>query len=210
MIACYFESNKQVQAFLAELNQLVSKQDYQHAIHTIENTIWQNAWQEELTDLESKKFWLRQLGKDPISSELSPILLAPSEAFGTGQHATTLASLYIIEDIEDKKSVLDVGTGTGVLAIACHKLGYERIVATDIDAQAISSAQENFKINATDAELIQSFPSSEETFDLVIANILVPELLRLIPDLVSRLADEESYLFFLASMKPMAISSKIK
>lgn len=189
-IACYFEASKPAHQCIQKLFNHFDEDQLVATIHELDSQIWQKAWKEKLTDLESKKFWLRQLGEPALKSELTPIFLEKSEAFGTGQHATTMASLEIVESLTPTHSVLDVGTGTGILAIACHKLGYKRIVATDIDPTAVESARKNLELNQTEAELLDtSFPNSPERFDLVIANILLPELLRLVPELISNLSD---------------------
>jgi ribosomal protein L11 methyltransferase len=129
---------------------------------------------------------------EPTKCALIPIPIKSLGAFGNGQHATTLASLKILEEIKAQKSLLDVGTGTGILAIAAQKLGYQDIVATDIDPNALESAKYNFQMNQVSIPLVDgSFPENHPPFDIVISNILVPEVLRLIPQLLSNLSDHE-------------------
>ena len=82
----------------------------------------------------------------------------PGMAFGTGQHATTQLCLSKLETlVEDMKpeSVLDVGTGTGILAIAVKKMGCNSLLATDIDADAVIAAKENAVRNGVDFEVMQ-------------------------------------------------------
>ncbi|AIC94048.1 50S ribosomal protein L11 methyltransferase [Shouchella lehensis] len=79
------------------------------------------------------------------------IELDPGMAFGTGTHPTTVLSLQALEEsVKKGDAVIDVGTGSGVLALAAWKLGAERIHAYDLDDVAVTSARENFKLN--DAE----------------------------------------------------------
>jgi ribosomal protein L11 methyltransferase len=77
------------------------------------------------------------------------VVIHPGMAFGTGQHATTLACLEAIERLASPPppAALDVGTGTGVLAIALAKLGARRVVALDTDPQAIAAARANVRRN---------------------------------------------------------------
>ena len=123
------------------------------------------------------------------------ILIDAGEAFGTAHHATTLGCLMAIDRLtraEDFQTVLDLGTGSGVLAIAVAKaLPAADIIATDLDVQSVKVAAENIRINGmagriavTRADGVRHiWLRQSPPFDLVIANILAGPLIRLAPDL---------------------------
>lgn len=125
------------------------------------------------------------------------IEIDPGMAFGTGGHETTKmclrALLRLLKDKKRKglnKALLDVGTGTGVLAIAAMKLGVKRAVGTEIDAVALKVARKNAVANKTKLTLSGLTPSKVRgRFPIVIANILAPELVRLAPELAGKTAD---------------------
>jgi ribosomal protein L11 methyltransferase len=120
------------------------------------------------------------------------IEIDPGMAFGTGSHATTKMCLKAIKALLDSKkglrtSLLDVGTGTGVLAIAAKKLKVKKAVGTDIDAVALKVARKNLRLNRAAVTLsarpVEKVPG---LFSIVVANILAGELIRLSPALFSK------------------------
>lgn len=122
------------------------------------------------------------------------IRLEPGMAFGTGQHATTQLCLRIIDRHISAAvdSLLDVGCGSGILAIAAAKLGVRNIVAIDNDPQALRAARENLERNGVTGRIqISDTPASALTgqFAWVIANMLSPILIDLADALVARVAE---------------------
>lgn len=110
----------------------------------------------------------------------------PGMAFGTGSHSTTKMCLKAIlrlakgGKLPKGPSILDVGTGTGVLAIAAVKLGFKKAVGTDIDKVALKVARKNLRQNKASFTLSSKDPSAiPGSFDLVVANILAGELKKL-------------------------------
>ncbi len=128
------------------------------------------------------------------------IELDPGMAFGTGQHATTKLVIDAIqryatrEDLFGARAIahnaLDLGTGSGILAILCAKLGIARTVAVDNDPVACEAAEENVKINGV-AEKVQvrcvEIDKIAESFDLIAANILAETLIDMREEIVERL-----------------------
>lgn len=121
------------------------------------------------------------------------------QAFGTGHHGTTAGCLEAIEMVLRSRRVmrvLDLGTGSGVLAIAARKIAPVRVLATDIDPVATRVAKENVRLNGIASGIaLETAPGFHSTafrrhgpFDLIIANILARPLMRMAPQLVAHLA----------------------
>ena len=118
-------------------------------------------------------------------------------AFGTGHHGTTVGCLIAFDELlkrERFERVLDVGCGTGVLAIAAAKTGSKVAVGTDIDQPSVRIANENAKLNMADARFVHAFGLNDRKvrqhgpYDLVFANILAPPLVSLSQDIKSALS----------------------
>lgn len=119
--------------------------------------------------------------------------LIDSQAFGSGLHATTALCLEVLDELvssEWPESMLDVGTGSGVLALAALTLGVPRATGIDIDPGALRAAAENARINGLEDRL-QLTPGGPEavagTWPLVIANVLAAPLMEMAPALVRRI-----------------------
>ena len=123
------------------------------------------------------------------------LIVPPTRAFGTGEHETTRLCLELLETVPvDGRTVLDLGTGSGILAMAAARLRASRVVALDEDPEAIAIAEENLRLNrlngssgdAAGVELITCDPGClRAVFDLVLANLYSAALERL----ASRLAE---------------------
>lgn len=124
------------------------------------------------------------------------IRIDPGMAFGTGGHETTRLCLELLEHTMDRSerasapSLLDLGTGSGILAMAASLLGAGRILALDIDPDAVAVARENLALNQLSDQVECGTTPLEgltEKFDIILANILAEELVRLAPYLTDRL-----------------------
>ena len=108
--------------------------------------------------------------------EPTPVTLVvePAQAFGTGHHETTTACLAALQELDlHGKSVFDVGTGTGVLALAAKALGAGRVLAVDIDPLAVTAAADNARHNGLPIDVAEGSAdvAAGEQFDVVVANI---------------------------------------
>lgn len=123
--------------------------------------------------------------------------LDPGMAFGTGTHGTTRLCLEALAGLFERspvpRRVLDVGTGSGILAIAAAALGAKRVLACDIEPDSCRIAAENACLNSVEERMeVTGAPLQvlEGEFDVVLANILAEENIRLASELVRRIAPE--------------------
>lgn len=126
---------------------------------------------------------------DAQADDSTTVVILPSMGFGTGHHATTRLCLLALQRADPSgRSVIDIGTGSGVLAIAAAKLGAARVVGIDNDPDAIANAIENLSLNDVNVEFrCASFETAElQPADIVLANLTGAVLIR-VSDELSRL-----------------------
>ena len=139
------------------------------------------------------------------------ITIEPGMAFGTGTHATTRGCMELIEGVtrslgRKRFTALDVGTGSGILAIALAKLGATKVLALDNDRIALKVAEENIRCNAVQKNVCCSAkPLSRlrRTFPVVVANLTVETILALAGPLAKRVAPQ-GYLILSGILRPKA------
>jgi ribosomal protein L11 methyltransferase len=126
-----------------------------------------------------------------LDVEIRPSVLRvdidPGAAFGLGDHPTTVLTLRLLRRVWwPGATVLDVGCGSGVLAVVAARLGAPYVEAIDITPAAVEATEENARRNGVDRMISASsrpLASVDETFDIVLANLLAPVLVDLAPDL---------------------------
>jgi ribosomal protein L11 methyltransferase len=128
-----------------------------------------------------------------------PIKIEAGLAFGTGHHETTALCLRVLSDLSKKRrfdNVLDLGCGTGLLAIGAAKLWRKPVLASDIDVVAVEVTKENARAN-DEGPLVRALTadglthpalSKQAPYDLIIANILAGPLTKLAPEIARALA----------------------
>ncbi|MBC6369510.1 50S ribosomal protein L11 methyltransferase [Lactobacillus kullabergensis] len=136
---------------------------------------------------------------EPAFKDQKVVKLDPGLAFGTGSHKTTqLALLGLEQTLVKPKTVCDVGTGSGILAIASSILGASSVLATDISDEAITAANENISLNnLTNIKVQKTNLLNKVTakYDIIVANILAEILLDLIPELNEHLNSNGKVIF---------------
>lgn len=152
-------------------------------IERISNRInWLRRWKRFHKIVKIKPFIIVPAFKKfvDIPEGYKKIIINPSFAFGTGSHPTTKMCIMFLREIVKKGcSVLDLGCGTGILAICSEKLGASEIFAVDIDEIALKETEKNIKKNkCKKIECSQVIPSNKD-FDIVVCNILYNTILEL-------------------------------
>ncbi|KOS02382.1 50S ribosomal protein L11 methyltransferase [Paenibacillus polymyxa] len=178
--------------------------EVQYELKTVDEDDWANAWKQYFKPLRvSDRLTIKPTWEDyePASEAEKIIELDPGMAFGTGTHPTTSLCLRTLESvIKGGEEVIDVGTGSGILAIGAVKLGAKHVLALDLDPVAVSSARENTRLNGLEeritikeSDLLSVLNASDPTLGiqlpvkLVVANILAEIILLFIDDVYKAL-----------------------
>ncbi len=172
---------------------------------------FQNSWKKYLfVERVGENFVIKPTWRDyEIKNNEHVIEIDPGRAFGTGSHPTTSLCIKAMEKINfENKSVIDIGTGSGILMIVAKKLGAKKIYGIDIDENSIESATENLKLNNINLdENIKVFKSDllklveeEKKFDFIVANILSDVLINLIKD-IKKITKQNSQILFSGIIK---------
>jgi len=156
---------------------------------------WIKLSQEGLPPVRAGRFFVYGAhDKGRVPDGVIPIRIEAGMAFGTGHHETTALCLSALSELSRRRSfrnVLDLGCGTGLLAIGAAKLWKRRVLASDIDAVAVDITRQNARANG-EGNLVAAFIADGMThpsiaarapFDLVIANILAAPLTQLAPSI---------------------------
>lgn len=167
------------------------------SVETVVNQDWMQKWKDGFTPIEvGNRLIVSPSWSLPGKSEGKIVIqIDPGMAFGTGTHETTRLCLEAIDRYWSGGSLLDVGTGTGILAIAAALLAPgSRVVAIDVDPQAVEIARENIAINGLSGavELFEAQPGrlTGKAFDVVAANLTAEVIVDLMSDLASCVAPE--------------------
>ncbi len=148
---------------------------------------WETAWQRDWHGMPvGDRLWVRPSFCKAAPEGRIDIVLDPGMAFGTGQHATTQLCLRAIERVckqHAPKTMLDMGAGSGLLAIAAAKLGAKVILAIDSDPISVEASRINAGINDITLESLLGDVPPQQSFELVAANILAGPLIDMAPAL---------------------------
>jgi ribosomal protein L11 methyltransferase len=159
---------------------------------------WNAEWKKSFAPTRiSEGVWVVPSWCEPPPESAGDLLLKldPGMAFGTGTHPTTARCVTLIRDELGKRTgatLLDVGTGTGILAIAGLHLGVTTAVGVDPDRNSVTAARENADLNGVGDRFSVHAGSADQApgdrYDLVVANLIAPLLVRLADSLCARVA----------------------
>ncbi len=165
-----------------------------YALEEKENKDWIKSYQDSIEPIEAGKFYIFPSWYAP-KEEFINIKIDPALAFGSGHHATTFSCLQAISTyVKPENKVIDVGCGSGILGLACKKLG-ANIELCDTDPMSVTSCKENFLLNEEVYNKLWegSVDKAEGTYDVVIANIIA-DVLRFIAKDLKTVTKENGYL----------------
>lgn len=154
---------------------------------------WEDEWKRFHVPAVVGALWIGPPWEQP-AADRTAIVVDPGLAFGTGSHATTRLCLELLQELE-RGSVLDVGCGSGVLAIAAAKLGFGPVVAVDSDGAAVEASLRNAAQNGVEVDIRQADALADPLpdADLVLANIDLATLMTLAPRLICGLLVSSGY-----------------
>ena len=175
----------------------VTSQDYQAELSLVAEANWAVEWRRGFGPREvGARLLLEPTWERASCSERIVVTIDPENAFGSGDHATTRLVLEVLDQrVAGGERILDVGTGSGVLAIAALRLGASSAVAIDVDRDAVEVARRNTILNEVDRRCAVSMASLSQidgTFEVVVANIETQPLVEMADLLAARVAPEGS------------------
>lgn len=165
-------------------------------IRTVEDVDWTEAWREHYVPQRiGRVVIVPSWADEPIGDGEVAIILDPGMAFGTGLHPTTRGCLEMLQQVTPMPlSVLDIGSGSGILGLAALRLGAERMAAMDTDALAVEATLQNATRNGL-AERVSAWRGTLEaepigSYGLVLANLVAAVLIDLAPRLAAHLGPD--------------------
>ncbi|WP_031513247.1 50S ribosomal protein L11 methyltransferase [Desulfofalx alkaliphila] len=193
VVKAYLPPQKDTKMMLEQLQQRLKNLDIVPfpKIYTreIDEEDWANAWKAFYKPLYIGRRFLVKPSWEEVEDGHKRIVLDldPGMAFGCGSHATTAMCLEYLEDlIVGGEEVCDVGTGSGILAIAAAKAGASSVLAVDLDEVAVEVAKKNVQLNGVAAQVQVKRGNLLEVYrqraDLIIANIVADVIIQLAPD----------------------------
>lgn len=184
IVTAMLDESADVDALLDQLKTIAELDTVNYTTEVIEEQDWVRLTQSQFEPISiTDNMWIVPTWHEAPNDDAINIALDPGLAFGTGSHPTTHLCLAWLTQQEHLGNVLDYGSGSGILAIAAKKLGAKKVVGVDIDPQAIIASEYNAKQNAVDIDFFDANTYSEQTFDIVVANILSSALMVLAPAL---------------------------
>lgn len=194
----YFPSNADVKTIENELSLVKTLlgtsgtgPDPKYSTRLIPDQDWNASWKEGFKPLDvGNRFTILPPWEEKKQGRVN-LIIDPAMAFGTGHHETTRSCLVLMEKYSGKSGkdrFLDLGTGSGILAIAAVHLGYRSVTGIDNDPVAVENAEKNVALNGVCVEVREGgIEDLEEVFDFIAANLISGVLVRLAPALAAHL-----------------------
>lgn len=155
---------------------------------TVNEQDWENEWKKYFKPQRVSDFVVIKPTWEEYSPEKDDVVIEidPGMAFGTGTHETTRMCIAMLEEyLDNGASVLDIGCGSGILAVAAAKLGAGSVLALDLDGVAVEVAKKNVLLNKVEdtvsvirSDIVTEVPEGKK-FDIVVANIIADVIIRL-------------------------------
>jgi len=175
----------------AELEELLSRWQLGFTWQGVPEKNWNEEWEKNFQPVIIGDFCaVRASFHAPVANVTHELVITPKMSFGTGHHATTYMMIKAMQHLDlAGKSVLDFGTGTGVLAILAERLGAGEVLAIDHDPWSIENAKENVKENQIQGVRVEQMDSipDKPLFDSILANINKHVILKELPRMKQQL-----------------------
>lgn len=207
------------------LNEILQPFDVKFKTTIIAAQNWNAVWESNFEPVVIEDFVaVRASFHKKITGVLHEIVITPKMSFGTGHHATTFMMMQQMHALDfENKTVFDFGTGTGILAILAEKLGAKKVFAIDNDEWSFENASENIVQNNCSKINLQLLdtPQTDETFDIILANInknIILEYLRALVKIVKQkgiillsglLAEDEADIAFAGASLSLSLQKKL-
>jgi ribosomal protein L11 methyltransferase len=163
---------------------------------------WEDAWRDFHRPVMAGGLWLGPPWETPPDPKQATVI-DPGRAFGTGAHPTTRLCVDLLASLGDRGSLLDVGCGSGVLAIAGCRLGFAPVLAVDVDPVAVATTHANAMANgvAVETSVLDAQSELMPVTDVAVVNVLLRPVEEILARLDARTAVTSGYL---ASDAPVA------
>ncbi|MBI5893429.1 MAG: 50S ribosomal protein L11 methyltransferase [Deltaproteobacteria bacterium] len=211
ILKAYIPIDSSLNAKINLLKNRLKKYEWTYQGSMFKDKDWLNKWKRYIKPVRISNRLTIKPTWEKISSKKGQIIVEidPGMAFGTGSHASTMMCLKAADRLSaliKGNNILDVGTGSGILAITSAKLGAKKVVGIDIDAEAVKVARKNIRLNrVTDRVIIYTRPLEKikGRFSVIFANIIAEELITIANLLKARLMNNGS-LILSGILKEMA------
>ena len=180
-------------ALISLANNLEKPIEMTYNLEVKENIDWIKSYQDSIQPIEAGKFYIFPSWYEPKDDFIN-IKIDPALAFGSGHHATTFSCLEAISNyVQPNNNIIDVGCGSGILGLACKKLG-ANVELCDTDPLSVESCKENFELNQENYDKLWEGSidkaKNKGSYDVVIANIIADVLRFIAKDLKSACKDD--------------------